>query len=371
MTLRQLASKLRNRLTHARLAAAEAKWGDGRPAPARIRGARAGRPVRVAVVGAGAQGIAQCIGLKAVPGVSIAGLADTNASRLQAAAARFALPADACFDDGIRMLASLRDIDLVSIATTAPSQVTLARAAVERGFTHIVVEKPMGTSAADALALAEESRRAGATLAVNLSRRWSFDYRAIKACITRGFIGDLRSIVVIVGRGELGMHGSHYFDACRFLLGAEPVRVVSFLERSGPNARGTQYADPSGHCLFHFEGGTRAYVDLSADLRQKSPCLTLRGTQGQITIDESRMVWTLQSRSGRVWEFPFVEPFKAATMFSRVAAELLSGVPPAATAADGVASLSMIAAARLSHETGRPVPLPLAESGMALEMAHA
>jgi hypothetical protein len=112
--------------------------------------------------------------------------------------------------------------------------------------------------------------------------------------------------------------------------------------------------------LFTFENGARAYVDFSSDLGPKEPYLVIKGTHGRITVDEQRMFWTLKSRSQRVWDIPFSEPLKASTLFSRVAVDLLSREPEAASAENGLVALEMIIAShiaqgRCGHQMAFPV----------------
>lgn len=359
---RQVAGRLRQEVRRRFLEAGEAGWGKPVAAPARLRGAAASKTFRVGVIGVGPQGVAQCQGMQAVRGIEIAGIADINPARLAPAGARLGLPANVCFDDASRMLEETVPLDLLCVATTAPSHVTLGRLAVRSGTKRILLEKPIDISLGAARGFVAECCTVGIPLAVNYSRRWMPDYLAIKKCIAKGMIGEPRSLAIILGKGEVAMHGSHFFDLSRFLLESEPEWVVAHLEPNhSANPRGPHFEDPSGFCLFSFRNGARAYFDFSSDLKFKDPFLTIKGTLGRITIDEIRQFWTLQSRSQRVWTVPFTETTKASTLFSRVAAELLSDAPPASGGADGVAALEMILAVHLSHRRGhQPVNLPLA-----------
>jgi predicted dehydrogenase len=324
----------------------------------------------VGVIGAGLQGIAQCKGIMAVKGVEVVGLADIRPDRLRQASDTLDLPAHSQFLDAEQMLTQVGPLDLVCVATTAPWHVKLGRLALRSGVKRILLEKPIDNSLCDARAFNEECRAAGAVLTVNYSRRWSLDYRAVSRCVARNFIGEPRSISITVGKGELAMHGSHYFDLCRYLLTDEPAWVVSHLDPINEvNVRGANFQDPSGVCMFVFRNGARAFVDFSSDLLAKDPFVTIKGTLGRITIDEPRMFWTLQSRSQRTWTFPFAEPLRASTLFSRVVVEALSSESTASGGVDGVAALEMIIAAHLSHQrSNRPVSFPLSDEESAIDI---
>lgn len=342
--------RVREELRRRRLEAGEAGWGHPVPVPPRVPLLSASRAYRVAVIGAGGQGLAQCQGMRAVTGIDIVGVADRDEVRLHSTAARMSIPPSACFTSASDMLRQVGPLDLVCIATTAPSHVQLGRLALESGAKRILLEKPMDTSLRNARQFTTDCVGAGVSLSVNHSRRWMLEYRAIKRCIDRQVIGAPRSISILVGKGELANHGSHYFDLCRYFLGSEPERVVSYLEApAGVNSRGAQFQDPHGHCLFTFANGSRAYLDFSSDLLTKNPFIAIKGTLGLITIDEAHGSWTLQSLSQRTWTFRFAESFKASTIFSRVAVGVLSDEAPASSGADGVAALEMLAAAHLSH----------------------
>ncbi|MFN3647997.1 MAG: Gfo/Idh/MocA family protein [Armatimonadota bacterium] len=319
--------------------------------------------VRVAVIGAGSQGIAQCRGLASIPGVEIAGIADLNPDRLQLAGKALQLSPKVCFTDAEEMLRGAAPLDLVSIATTAPTHVLLGSLALGAGARCILLEKPMDVSLAAARAFTRQCESAGVRLAINYSRRWLVDHRAVRRALAAGLIGTPRSLAITIGKGELAMHASHYFDLSRFLLDSEPAWVQAHLEPiAEENIRGAQYTDPSGHCTIGFQNGARAFIDFSSDLVNKDPFITVKGTQGQITIDEQRLFWTMQSRSQRTWTFPFAEDLRSATTFPRVAAELLSGERPACTGHDGAVALEMILGAHLSdRHQSQVVRFPLSD----------
>ena len=280
------------------------------------------------------------------------------------------MPSQAGFLSLEQMLREATPFDLICVATTAPSHVALGRAALQAGVKRLLLEKPIASSLAEARQFVAECNTANVSLAVNYSRRWLHDYRAIKRCIERNFIGEVRAINITIGKGELAMHGSHYFDLCRYLIGSEAASVIGQLEPiKETNLRGAQYQDPSGFCLFTFQNGARAYVDFSSDLKVKDPFLMIKGSVGRITVDEQRLFWTLQSRSQRTWSVLFAEQMKSSWMFARVVADLLSGQPPSVTGADGVAALEMVYGALLSDQRGgQPVQFPLTDAEAAMEV---
>lgn len=340
-------------------------WGAVAPRESALHKVGKDSRIKVAVIGLGAQGIAHGRAFQQIKGIEIVGVADLKQERLRAAAGRLSLPETVLFTDADAMLTKLAsELDLVSIATTAPFHVSLGRLVLKHGVKKIVLEKPVDVSLKDARAFARECRQAGVDLAVNYSRRWLPDYRAIKRAVEKGFIGKLRSIDIAVGKGELAMIGSHYFDVCRFLLDAEPASVSAELEPNAEaNRRGGDYDDPHGFCLFRFENGERVFVDFSSDMKSKNSQLLLKGDNGYIFIDEANSVWNVQVSNQMQWQVPFAEPMSSYLMFKNTVVDVLNRERAERTDEDGLAALEMIVGAHLSSRAdGRRIKFPLSDA---------
>ena len=83
------------------------------------------------------------------------------------------------------------DIDLVVVATPDATHVALARAALLAGK-HVVVDKPLAMSSAEAavlLTLAQESKR---VLTVFHNRRWDGDFKTVASVVRSGRLGEIR-----------------------------------------------------------------------------------------------------------------------------------------------------------------------------------
>ena len=82
------------------------------------------------------------------------------------------------------------DIDMVSVVTQHNTHAPIVIECLNAGK-HVVVEKPMCISIAEATAMIEASKKAGKTLAVYHNRRHDGNVRAIKEIIDQGLIGDV------------------------------------------------------------------------------------------------------------------------------------------------------------------------------------
>ena len=80
--------------------------------------------------------------------------------------------------------------DLVVVATPNTSHVALATEAVRRGVA-VVVDKPLGVSAAEAAPLVELAEQTGVPLGVFHNRRWDGDFLTARDLLASGLLGDL------------------------------------------------------------------------------------------------------------------------------------------------------------------------------------
>ena len=118
--------------------------------------------------------------IEAVDGLDLAAVMTRSEER--AAQARGAHP-------GVRVVPSLDElldgIDVLVVATPNSSHVEIALAGVKRGL-HVVVDKPMAVTAADARRLAETG---GALVTVFHNRRWDGDFLTVTRLVRDGVLG--------------------------------------------------------------------------------------------------------------------------------------------------------------------------------------
>jgi predicted dehydrogenase len=151
---------------------------------------------RLAIVGLGRWGLNYCRTLARLPGGTVAAVVDPRPEARDAAAAVLG-PGCARLSDMSDLC--VPDLDAAVIATPESSHFELARRCLNAGL-HVLVEKPMAASSADATELARLADGAGRVLAVGHTslyglgyddiRRACTDVRAITACrASRGLAG--------------------------------------------------------------------------------------------------------------------------------------------------------------------------------------
>ena len=254
-------------------------------------GATAGGPrpaatatLRVGLVGCGAFARFSMARYRKLPGVTIAAVADIDPAAARRAAGE--LGAEARSPDGVLVAP---DVDLVYIATPPALHFRQARAALEAGR-HVLVEKPLATTVADAEALAARAARQGLVCVANLVERYNPLADAVAAVIRSRLLGELVHGLFVNEAADEGLapghwfwdrdvsggifveHGVHFFDLVAFWLGAGEVVAAARSVRPRAGAAGDgdartveeqvmctcRYAAADGRhtgILFHFEHG--------------------------------------------------------------------------------------------------------------------
>ena len=249
------------------------------------------RPLQVAVIGCGA--IAESFYLPALErlGREVRGLVlvDRDPERLEALGERL---------DGARTATDYRqalpEVDAAILATPPDSHFPIGRACLEAGV-HLLCEKPLSATAAEARELVAAAAEAGLVLGVNNTRRLFPSSAHVRRQIESGALGRLRSIAYLEGqpfewpttsgfyfasgkapRGVLMDRGAHVLDLLCWWLGARPRIVASFHDSfGGPEA------------VAHLElehGGCRIDVRLSWLYKQRNRFAVV-GEEGRVEGD--------------------------------------------------------------------------------------
>jgi len=154
--------------------------------------------VGIGVIGYGYWGPNLARNLAEVPEAQQVAIADRQDERVALAARRY--PGIGLYRDGRGLIADPK-VDAVAIATPVAAHFALARLALEAGK-HVLVEKPLTATSAEAEELIELAARRGCVLMV--------DHTFV-------YTGAVRKIAALVGSGELGT--PYYYDSVRVNLG--------------------------------------------------------------------------------------------------------------------------------------------------------
>lgn len=225
--------------------------------------------IRVACVGAGYFSQFHYDSWGRMPGVTPVAACDVELNR----AAATGLPA---FDDLEVMLASTSP-DVVDLIVPPTAQTDALHMVLAAGVKTVICQKPFGRDATEAATMVARAHAAGTTLVVHENFRFQPWYRAIKAEIDEGRIGQVYQATMRMrpgdGRGpEAYLNRQPYFqkmprflvretavhwiDTFRYLLG-DPVSVYADLHRLNPVIAG----EDAGLILFEHANGARSVFD--------------------------------------------------------------------------------------------------------------
>lgn len=146
--------------------------------------------VRAGIIGCG--GIAtgkHMPSLQALDNVDMVAFMDVEEERALAAKERFGAPDSRVYTDYRRLLEQ-KDIDAVHICTPNKSHSEISVAALTAGK-HVMCEKPMAISAAEARMMVEAADRTGRLLTIGYNNRFRDDSLYLKQCCERGDLGHI------------------------------------------------------------------------------------------------------------------------------------------------------------------------------------
>ncbi len=261
------------------------------------------RRLRIAVVGTGFGARIQVPGLGASGRFDVVALVGRDLERTRAAAARLGV-ATACtsLDEAL----ALPDLDAVSIATPPATHAPLAIAAAGAGK-HVLCEKPLARSLAEADAMCEAVRRARVVGMVDFEFRFHPARATLARLLARGDLGEPRLLTGVdtiplyvapykappawwydgeAGGGWLGASGSHLLDATRTWLG-EARALTAIVDTLGAGT-----ADDTFALLLRMASGARAVLHQSAAVvGPRFQSLRLAGAEATAWIDEAWDLW--------------------------------------------------------------------------------
>jgi len=262
----------------------------------------------------------------AAPGARLVALASRDAERAAAVARRLGARRG---HRGADALAADREVEAVWVASPPALHREHALAALAAGK-HVLVEKPLAATVADAQAIVDAARRAGRHLAVGYPMRQHPRLAALAADWHGGAFGRP---VALAGRffhafrelpadwkrrrassGGWALHdvGIHLVDLARWFLG-EPRRGAGLLA----SPRFGLESDDLAHLTLAFEGGVVATLEASTGAGGPPPRFEIYGTDGWAVADGFLLGAAGRLLRGRRGEEPRAEEVAADDLYRR------------------------------------------------------
>jgi predicted dehydrogenase len=279
--------------------------------------------IRVAVIGAGSISEMHLKSYHNNPQAELYAICDLNEERAKAKAEKYGI--SRIYTDYKELLADPL-IDAVSICTWNNSHAQISIAALEAGK-HVLTEKPLCKTVAEALAVEDAVKRSGKTLQVGFVRRYASNTQIVKSFLENGELGDIYyakascirrlgnpggwfSDVERSGGGPLIDVGVHVIDLCWYLMGRPKVKSISgnTYKRLGNRANVKNLAfykaadydathntvEDMANALIRFENGASILVDVSFTLHAKEDELTVKlyGDKGGAELEPQLSIIT-------------------------------------------------------------------------------
>jgi scyllo-inositol 2-dehydrogenase (NADP+) len=329
------------------------------------------KTIRCGVIGYGGafnMGKAHAGWMNAADGLEAVAVCDLDPARTKAAAAD--LPGIRTFNDVGKMLRD-GEIDLVTVITPHNTHAPLALQCLEAGK-HVITEKPMCITVAEATAMIEAARKAGVMLSTFHNRRWDGDYLAMLEVIQRGLLGEVFHVEANlsgyhhpgtwwradkkISGGALYDWGAHFIFWVLGLIPQPVASVTGFFHKlvwkDVTNEDHTQ-------AILRFANGAYADVQISSIARAPKPRWRVLGTKGGL-LDEGEKRFTVYTEVSGYPARAEVEYQKTnwQAYYDNVAAHLLRNEPLEITPEKARRVIAIIETAERSAKSGQAEPVP-------------
>ena len=274
-----------------------------------------------------------------------------------------------------RLEAVFEGVDAVYISTTNELHKPQALAAIAAGK-HVLCEKPLAMSLADAREMVAAARAAGVVMGTNHHLRNAGTHRAMREAILAGKIGKPLFARVFhavylpphlqgwritnpqAGAGVVADITVHDADTLRFVLNDEPVDVTAFTQEGGMGASGIEDGVMG---VVRFQSGLLAQFHDAFTCKYAGTGFEVHGSEGALIATNCMT----QKPVGQVlWRHSGGEEqlvIDHGNLYERAIYAFHAAIEgrgaPSATGEDGVKSMALAFAALSSAQTGRAVSI--------------
>ena len=188
-------------------------------------------------------------------------------------------------------------LDLIVVASANLAHADHAYAAINAGIA-VVIEKPMGRTYAETLAIVSAGEEAGVPVSTFFNRRWDSDALTIKRVIALGTLGTIHRMDSRFERFRPIVNSASWrenistADGGGLLLDLQPHLISTAIDWFGEadlvcasvrSLRGA--ADDDSVLVLQHANGVVSYLSASAVAGAPGPRIRILGTQGALVID--------------------------------------------------------------------------------------
>jgi len=339
-------------------------------------------PLRLIQVGLGPHG--RNWARKVVPEIGeieVVAFVDKDPYALDALKEEAGVPAERCFESLTEAIAATQPQAMLN-TTALPAHVPVTRAALEAGL-HVLVEKPLAASFAQAQELVDMAAARNLILMVSQNYRFFPAPRVIAAMVHESALGKLYAVEIdfrrysTVGQNGRGRHhleeqpllvdmSIHHFDLLRMILSREPRRIYC----EAWNPEWTAFSGPSvAVASIDFEGGV--VVSYRGSWISAGPVTPWAG-EWRMEFENGEVKWTSAADSDitqdKVVVRPRNEEARTITLptvprtgtwgtLTEFAAAIRSGREPETSGRNNMGTIALMAAAVESATLREPVAI--------------
>jgi 1,5-anhydro-D-fructose reductase (1,5-anhydro-D-mannitol-forming) len=274
-------------------------------------------------------------------------------------------------DKGVTDLdTALDSVDAVYISTTNEKHLPQAMAAIAAGK-HVLCEKPLAMTVADAVSMVKAADAAGVTFGTNHHLRNAGAHLAIRDLIQSGRLGDVLSVRVFhavhlpphlqgwridnpdAGGGVIPDITVHDADTVRFHLAEDPLDVVATKTARGmgqgvEDSAMSIWSMPSGAMVQTHESFTHAHAGTGIEIHGTDASIIARNVMTQAPTGEVTLRFDGGEQAVEYSGHSLYE--RSVDLFAKACA---GQGRPAADGVDGVKSLAVAAAVSQAADTGQ------------------
>ncbi len=350
--------------------------------------------LKIGVIGVGSISVSHIEAYRKRPDVELYAFCDINGERLREMGERYGVTR--LYTDKDQMLRELPELGAVSVCTWNSAHKECAVAALNAGK-HVLCEKPMAVSAAEAAEMKAAAERNGRLLMIGFVRRFGNDCAILQDFMDAGYFGELYYAKAAYlrrrgapggwfgdkarsGGGPLIDLGVHVIDLVRYLMGnprpvsvygaafhklgsREGVKGKAAYVSSGKSDKDVFDVEDLASAMIRFENGAVLSVEtsFSLNLKEDKGCIELFGTKAGAKIDPELELYAVEN--GYMSNVRLTEP--TALSFEGLFQNevdhfvdcVLIGSDCKAPAEDGVALMRILDAVYESARTGHEVRL--------------